>query len=123
MAYVWREMDERERRALVAERVMGWTDVKVTDHPVVGVVGYIRGHQEEVPLYSTDPARFFEIDKPGWLWTFDEYERYLQAEVAREDGYFTDISVHWSDYPDKAAAYLTARCVLALRACGVEVEA
>jgi len=71
----------RELDALVAEKVMNWDNVHCLSGGNIPFGrpddDYNRAfpsamYSEPVPLYSTDIAAAWTVDKPGWLWEFQE---------------------------------------------------
>jgi hypothetical protein len=116
----------RELDALVAEKVMGWSDV---GNITIGMTTYVAGHrpkgeQTVVPAYSTSMAAAWAVVDAlrarGLHLAFNDTLsawRVLFFTVGRFDTrYFTDgANYEFADTPAHAI------CLAALRAVGVEV--
>ncbi len=86
------------------------------------------------PLYSTEIDAAWTVDKPGWLWEFQETSQTLTVELYTSSEMMQrairdfpilpkDVVLvrrEWLD--DKAATYAWLRCLAALEAVGVEIE-
>ncbi len=134
----------RELDMKVAEHVMGWDNIH---YQPGGNVPFGRpdddyrrdypnntAYSKRVLPYSTDIAAAWTVDKPGWLWEFQETSQvltvtlYTSSEMMQrairdfpilpEDVVL--IRREWLD--DKAATYAWLRCLAALEAVGVEVS-
>lgn len=119
----------RELDALVAERVMGWTDVKLAKRPELGVLGRhpVRHAQEIVPHYSTDIAAAMAVveELRSWIFWVQRVEAPLgqvrySARVYTRD---KDVPYYFGAYYDATANTAPlAICLAALKAVGVEVN-
>ena len=134
----------RELDAKVAEKVMGWDHVHC--YPGGNICfgrpddDYRRDYPNNVAYakrvlaYSTDIAVAFTVNKPSWLWEFQEtpgtltvtlYTSFTLRRKAIEMYPILPKDVvlirrEWLD--DKAATYAWLRCLAALEAAGMEVE-
>lgn len=121
----WSELSPRERDALVAEKVMGFT---VTDwptgksFPVTSAIaaGVLSERQESrIPHYTTQIAAAWEVVEKL------RREKMLVTVVSDEDGGWN--AEMW-DYNNRQSGEVFAEsapeaiCLAALRACGVEIE-
>lgn len=109
----------RETDALIAERVMGFSEIWHGTMP-----SYWDGDaQRLLPRYSTDIAAAWEVDKPEWRWLFCEHPKRLT--ILLWDGFLGDdpiatAHVKWDEVETKSEAYALGRCRAALKA--VEVS-
>ena len=121
----------RELDSWVAEHVIGYECV--CDETLVDCPIHARGDCDTLRPYSTNIAAAFSIDKPGWLWEFQETPETLTATL------YTSFALRRKAiemYPvlpmdvifirrgwlgDKAQTYAWLRCLTALEAVGVEV--
>jgi len=121
----------RELDALVAEYVIGYECV-CDEEPVDCPIHAYNDHYTLSP-YSTDIAAAWRVDKPGWVWEFQETSHDLtatlypspQARIEAMANYpilpegVALVRREWLD--DKATTYACVRCLAALRAVGAEI--
>jgi len=133
----------RELDALVAKKIMGWklsADASEWldadgEYMKAAEYWYIGGNDDILPWSpSTDIAAAWQVDKPGWVWEFQETSHDLtatlypspQARIEAMASYpilpegVTLVRREWGE--DKASTYAWVRCLAALRAVGVEVK-
>ena len=98
----------RELDALVAEKVMGWTNVRFICHGL-SLRGEVDGEpSEKVPFYSVDiDAAWDVVEKIGTSFTLERYNRW-----------YVEFGDRYSAAADTAPH---AICLAALKAVGVEV--
>ena len=70
--------------------------------------------------HSTNIAAAWELDGEGWQWVFDEIEDAVNTDgldvlVWNGKGWHS-VHVAWKDFPSKAEAYATGRCLAWLKA-------
>lgn len=134
----------KELDALVAEHVLGWDRIH---YKFGGNVAYgrpnddyrrdfpnNRAYENRILAYSTDVAAAFTVDKPGWLWDFQETSQtltvtlYTSSEMKQRaiSGFpifpKDAILVRREWLKDKAQTYAWLRCLAALEATGVEAK-
>jgi len=63
-------------------------------------------------------AQAWELDGEGWEWRFLERSEYLVVSIEGASGRHSiyQVDVVWADFPTKANAYATARCLAYLKA-------
>jgi hypothetical protein len=113
MAYKWSEMEPRERDALVALRVMGFSNVMVMSREqAVGYDYFV--HLREVPYYTTDMSAAWKV-----IEKFHGYEL-----LGSEHGCICTlwIDLNTSRTSPNCDTAPEAICIAALRAVGVDVE-
>jgi len=83
---------------------------------------------------STDIAAAWQVDRPGWVWEFQETSHDLTATLYPSPEARSEAIASWPVLPkgvalvrrewgdDKASTYAWVRCLAALRAVGVEAE-
>ena len=74
----------------------------------------------QIYRYSTDIAAAWKLDGEGWQWEFDEVTDAantdgLDVAVWNGKGWYSS-HVAWKDFPSKAEAYATGRCLVWLKA-------
>ena len=133
----------RELNAKVAEKIMGWDNIH---YQPGGNIPFGRpnddyrrdfpeaAYSRSILPYSTDVAVAFTVDKPGWLWEFQESPGTLTVELYTSPALRCKaiemfpilpkkvILVRREWLEDKARTYAWLRCLAALEAIGVEVE-
>lgn len=119
----------RELDSLVAKHVMGYEcvcDEEPADCPI-----HAYNDRDTLRAYSIDIAAAFAVDKPGWLWKFQETSQTLTVTLYTSPEMLQE-SIR--DYPilpegvvlirrewlgDKAQTYAWLRCLAALEAVGI----
>ena len=104
----------KEPDSLVATHVMNWPPM----HPL----------SKPIPLYSTDIAAAWTVDKPGWLWEFKEMPAtltvilYTSFELRCKAMEIypripKEVILIWHEWlKDKVQTYAWLRCLAALEA-------
>lgn len=113
----WKEMTDRERDALVAEKVMGWNNVhREGDWGLFGrPFGGLRDYP--IPYYSTDIAAAWEIVEA----LRDKLESFDFELSSFKDGTW-GCTFYEFLYPQKYSRIAAdAICLAALKAIGIEV--
>lgn len=121
MSKTWGEMSERERDALVAERVMGWVDFwpdGTTDmaYPPNEQVMGIEAERAPIPHYSTDIAAAWQVAEKL---DHDYYDVHIQNTPGLGDEWCVKLT--GLEHSVCANTLPEAICLAALKAHGIEV--
>jgi len=116
----------RELDALVVEMVMDWDHQDIwDDEPLVPPDVYLIRLKETVPPYSTDIAAAWQVDRPSWVWEFQETSHDLTATLYPSPEARMEAVTSYPILPEGvtlASTYAWVRCLAALLAVGMEVE-
>lgn len=122
----------RELDALIAEKVMGYECVCKEEPADCPIHAY--DDRDTLRAYSADIAAAWTVDKPGWLWEFQEAQKVLTVTLYTSFGILIEATRAYPVLPksvilvqqewleDKVSTYALARCLAALKAVGAEVE-
>jgi len=118
--YDWNSMTPRERDALVAEKVMGWTDVKYASD-----IDWFMGIEPEQTDYGISFIGEYTTDiSEAWavLNKLKERVEYVRTTITdSRRGIKVCVQTIGYSYRAESVSLAEAICLAALRACGVEI--